>query len=545
MDVAAHFREVAAAAVDEFLLSNPEVATYLGDHRSDDELTDRSDAGMKASADNARAHLDALDGIDASQLDPQDAVDHGMLTTAMRQRVFSYDELAEHRWNPLVYNLGEALYPLVARAERPAEVRLQALAGRLARIPDVLASARSQLDNPPLVHVETAIGQNAGALHLVDVEVPALLAEVPSLRTTVEPARQLAHDALTAHTSFLQSLLEEARGDFRIGAGRFATKLALALDSDIAPEVVVQRAKDNVAQITEELYALSRESYGARTTDDCTERRAAIKTMLDGIGEDRPDDATIVGRAEVALDEATAFVRDHDLVTLLEGERTEIQEMPAFRRGVAVAYCDAPGPLEDAGVTFFAIAPTPDDWSAQRKESFYREYNNALVRNLTVHEAMPGHMLQLAHARRFSGSTQVRKVFRSGSFIEGWAVHAERIMVELGFGGRAVQAQRLKMQLRMSINAILDASVHAGDMTEAEAMRLMTVDGFQEEGEAAGKWRRACLSSSQLSTYFVGYAELADLLARRPRDLSDKQAYDALLSHGNPSPRRLAQLLAW
>jgi uncharacterized protein (DUF885 family) len=158
---------------------------------------------------------------------------------------------------------------------------------------------------------------------------------------------------------------------------------------------------------------------------------------------------------------------------------------------------------------------------------------------------MPGHMLQLAHARRFDGSTQVRKVFRSGSFIEGWAVHAERIMVELGFGGRAVRAQRLKMQLRMSINAILDASVHAGDMDEAEAMRLMTVDGFQEDGEASGKWRRACLSSSQLSTYFVGYAELADLLARRPRGQSDKQVYDALLAHGNPSPRGLAQLLAW
>jgi uncharacterized protein (DUF885 family) len=158
---------------------------------------------------------------------------------------------------------------------------------------------------------------------------------------------------------------------------------------------------------------------------------------------------------------------------------------------------------------------------------------------------MPGHMLQLAHARRFQGSTLVRKVFRSGSFIEGWAVHAERIMAEAGHGGPAVRAQQLKMQLRMSINAILDAGVHAGGMTEDEAMRLMTEDGFQEEGEASGKWRRACLSSTQLSTYFVGYAELADLLARRPSGRSDKQVYDELLAHGNPSPRRLAALLGW
>jgi uncharacterized protein (DUF885 family) len=226
-------------------------------------------------------------------------------------------------------------------------------------------------------------------------------------------------------------------------------------------------------------------------------------------------------------------------------QATQIQEMPEFRRGVAVAYCDSPGPLEDGGVTFFAIAPTPEDWPADRRASFYREYNDALVVDLTVHEAMPGHMLQLAHARRFTGSTLVRKVFRSGSFIEGWAVHAERIMAEAGHGGPAVRAQQLKMQLRMSINAILDAGVHAGGMTEAEAMRLMTVDGFQEEGEAAGKWRRACLSSAQLSTYFVGYAELTDLLARRPPGRSDKQVYDEMLSHGNPSPRRLGQLLGW
>ena len=196
-------------------------------------------------------------------------------------------------------------------------------------------------------------------------------------------------------------------------------------------------------------------------------------------------------------------------------------------------------------MTFFAIAPTPDDWTVERKDSFYREYNDALVVDLTVHEAMPGHMLQLAHARRFHGSTLVRRVFRSGSFIEGWAVHAERIMAELGHGGPAVRAQQLKMQLRMSINALLDAGVHAQGMTEAEAMRLMTVDGFQEVGEAAGKWRRACLSSTQLSTYFVGYAELADILARRPAGRSDKQVHDELLAHGNPSPRRLAQLLAW
>ncbi|MDQ1701164.1 MAG: hypothetical protein QOF57_416, partial [Frankiaceae bacterium] len=543
-DVPSQFRAAAAAATDDFLTSSPELATYLGDHRHDDRLTDRSDASFAAAADSARGHLALLAAIDVAALDLQDAADHGMLTTALRQRVFAYDELAEHRWNPLVYNVGEALYPLVARTERPAEVRLRALAGRLAGIPELLAVAHDQLGVAPAVHVETAIGQNAGALHLVDVEIPALLEQAPGLADVVEPARAAASEALRDHTDFLRAALPGSTGEFRIGPERFAAKLALALDSDLAPDEIVARATANVAEVTAQLYEVARTSFGAAATADPAQRRAAIAAMLDRIAEARPDDASIVARAEAALEATTRFVRERDLITVLE-QATQIQEMPEFRRGVAVAYCDSPGPLEDGGVTFFAIAPTPEDWPADRRASFYREYNDALVVDLTVHEAMPGHMLQLAHARRFTGSTLVRKVFRSGSFIEGWAVHAERIMAEAGHGGPAVRAQQLKMQLRMSINAILDAGVHAGGMTEAEAMRLMTVDGFQEEGEAAGKWRRACLSSAQLSTYFVGYAELTDLLARRPPGRSDKQVYDEMLSHGNPSPRRLGQLLGW
>jgi uncharacterized protein (DUF885 family) len=127
----------------------------------------------------------------------------------------------------------------------------------------------------------------------------------------------------------------------------------------------------------------------------------------------------------------------------------------------------------------------------------------------------------------------------SGSFIEGWAVHAERLMAEAGHGGPEVRLQQLKMQLRMTINTILDAGVHSGDMTESQAMELMTGRGFQEEGEAAGKWRRACLTSAQLSTYFVGYTELADMFAR----LGPISQYDGVLSHGSPPTRLLRPLL--
>jgi uncharacterized protein (DUF885 family) len=201
--------------------------------------------------------------------------------------------------------------------------------------------------------------------------------------------------------------------------------------------------------------------------------------------------------------------------------------------------------------TFVAVSPTPASWPADRVASFYREYNRHMVHNLVVHEAMPGHYLQLQHSRRFTGSdTAIRAALRSGSFTEGWAVYAERLMAEHGYPGegdpRAVRMQQLKMQLRTLINAILDASVHAHGMTEAEAMALMTGRGHQEEGEAAGKWRRALLTSAQLSTYYVGYTEIsdlaADLKAAHP-GRAEREIHDQMLAHGSPPVRLLRTLI--
>ena len=278
---------------------------------------------------------------------------------------------------------------------------------------------------------------------------------------------------------------------------------------------------------------------------------SVVRQVLDRLAEDVPDDGTILGFCRDALADQIAFVTDRRLVTVYD-DPVEVIAMPEIDRGVAIAYCDSPGPLEPAPLaTFIAVSPTPADWTPQRVASFYREYNRHMVHNLMVHEAMPGHYLQLQHSRRFAGSrTAIRAALRSGSFVEGWAVYAERIMAEQGYRGdgdpRAVRMQQLKMQLRSIINAILDARIHGHSMTEAEAMALMTERGHQEEGEAAGKWRRALLTSAQLSTYYVGYTEVSDLSASlRALDpgLDEREVHDRMLAHGSPPARLLRTLV--
>jgi hypothetical protein len=289
---------------------------------------------------------------------------------------------------------------------------------------------------------------------------------------------------------------------------------------------------------------------------DPTER---VRAVLDAVAAGAAvGDADVLDRCRAHLADLTTLVREHALVTVPD-DAVEVIEMPEVNRGVAVAYCDPPGPLEPdlpAGgppPTFFAVAPTPAGWTPDRVASFYREYNDHMLRNLSVHEAMPGHVLQLAHARRFRGSTPARAALRSGTFVEGWAVYSEGLVADLverlepgSVPALALRLQQLKMMLRTTINAILDVRVHTRGMSEHEAMALMTRRGHQEEGEAAGKWRRALLTSTQLATYYVGQAELSalatDLRAVRPQT-PVAALHDELLAHGCPAPRLLRGLL--
>jgi uncharacterized protein (DUF885 family) len=537
--------QLTAAVLDELLERHPEWATILGDHRYDDRLGDQSPAGRTEELAWAGRRLADLESVDDAALDVAGRVDVEIVRTALRSRTLDLESLRDTEWDALVANPGTAIYTLLARDFAPLGDRLRSAAGRLTAVPGRLRDARASLGAMPRVHVETAIGQFTGTRTLIATELDSALAEEPSLRTEVAPARDSAVAALDEHIEWLRARLEVADGDPRLGADRFSRKLALTLDTASDADAVLARAEADLERVEAQI-----EETAARLDSGAADGR--VRRVLDRLAaEGHVDDATIVGACVEAMAQTTAFVRAQDLVTVHD-DPVEVIVMPEIHRGVAVAYCDPPGPLETTPLpTYFAVSPTPADWTEERVASFFREYNAHMLQNLTVHEAMPGHVLQLAHNARYESVVPVRKALWSGSFVEGWAVYAERVMVEAGYRADeglndALRMQQLKMQLRMTINAILDARVHAHGMTEDEAMRLMMVRGHQEEGEAAGKWRRALLSSAQLSTYYVGYVEVSDvardLAAARP-DLSVRERHDAMLAHGSPAPRHLRTLL--
>ncbi len=548
------FQQIAHDYIEGYLAANPEEATELGDHRFDDKLTDYSPEARArdlAHAKEARQKLEAL--ADLSQLTGANKVDLRLLKDKIDYEIFAFEVLKEWEWNPLVYNqsLANSIYLLVARDFAPAEQRIPNLRKRLEGIPAVISQAKANLKHSPKIHTETAIEQTQGAISLVREGLSPLLNQAPQAAEDLGPVQEKTAKALEDYKTWLQKdLLPRSDGDFRIGADKFRKKLRFALASDLSMEEIMKRAQADLAQTQKAIYETAlpfyKKFFPNADKAALNDKKKVTTAVLDKLAEQHPDDNTVVGYAQKVVREATDFTKQHDLVSVPD-KPLDVIVMPEFKRGQGIAYCDSPGPLEHNGKTFFAVEPTPKDWSAQRKESFFKEYNNYMIRDLTVHEAMPGHYLQLAHSNEFRAPALVRAIFQSGTFVEGWAVYCEQLMAEQGYGGPEVKMQQLKMRLRVICNAILDQGIHAKNMSEKEAMDLMMKEGFQQEGEAVAKWKRARLSSAQLSTYFVGVTEHLDLRDRaKARDgtaFNLKKYNDTVLSFGSPPVKYVRELM--
>jgi uncharacterized protein (DUF885 family) len=221
--------------------------------------------------------------------------------------------------------------------------------------------------------------------------------------------------------------------------------------------------------------------------------------------------------------------------------------MPKFQQGNAVAYCDSPGPLDKGQDTFYAISPIPDEWTDAQATSFLREYNSYMIHDLSIHEAMPGHWLQIDHSNQ--DKSVLRAVLSSGPFVEGWAVYGEGVMADENYldGDPLFKLTVLKMRLRSITNTLLDIGIQTEGMSREAAMDLMMKGAFQQEREAAGKWVRAQLSSTQLLSYFSGYEEhmaMREEAKKRWGAKFDLKAYhDAALAHGSPPARFVRELI--
>jgi uncharacterized protein (DUF885 family) len=545
--------------IDEMPALNPVGATRLGDHRFDGQLNEVSAEAQAEEAKFIRRYQAEMAGIDRDGLSRANQVDYALLAHELESSLWSIEQLQPWAWNPLEYTqlTGGAIYSLMAREFAPIEQRLGHAADRLEQFPRLLEQVRGTLvpARVPQVHAETAVRQNKGVLSILDNMVKPALGALPEAeQERLVTAMETASAAIETHQEWLENmLLPNAKGEFRVGPDVFDTRLAFALNTPLAREQIRERAESEFHRVRGEMYQVARAIYAEQyplaklpETPDEAFRQVIIRAALEVAYRDLPPRDGIVETAKAQIEQATQFVRDHDLVEVPD-DPVEVIIMPEFARGFSIAYCDSPGPLDTGQKTFYAISPIPEQWDDKQVNSFLREYNVYSMQDLTVHEAMPGHFLQLAHSGRYPST--LRAVLQSGTFIEGWAVYAEQLMVNAGYNDNDPRQKliALKWLLRSVTNALMDQAIHVDGMSREEAMDLMVEGGFQEEREAALKWVRAQLSFTQLSTYMVGYLEHIDLHAEVKKawgeEYTPRKYHDTLLSFGSPPVQYARALL--
>ncbi|AVH89787.1 DUF885 domain-containing protein [Stenotrophomonas maltophilia] len=557
--VDAAFADLSKRALDTWMQLSPVSATQIGDHRYDSELDDLSAAGQQKTLAAYKALLGELDKIEVAKLGRENQVDAAILRNQLQSEIWNAEVLQSGKWDPQLYNgiAGSAIYGLMAREFAPLPERLKSATARMEKLPAIFAQARENLDpaRVPKIHAETVAKQNKGILSIVDTFITPHIGELPQAdQQRLQAAIDGLKKAVDEQQTWLdKTLVPNAKGDFRIGAEKYDQKLKFALSSSLSRQEIGERARAELKRVREDMYGIAQTvlkdkpgapEMPAQPTDE--QQQKAIEAALELAYADKPARDKVVDDAKASLEQSTAFVREHDLMTLPDAP-VDIILMPEFQRGVAVAYCDSPGPLDKNLKTFYAVSPIPDDWNDKQVDSFLREYNSRMIHLLSIHEGTPGHYLEGWHSAKFPST--LRAVLRSGLFAEGWAVYTERMMQEQGYlnNDPLFHLVQLKFYLRTISNAILDQGVHVDNWDREKAMHLMTHDAFQQESEAAGKWVRAQLTSAQLPTYFVGAQEHFDTRKAVQEKLGDKfnlKAYhDQMLSYGAPPVRFARQLM--
>ena len=555
-----HFHTLADEILAGFFEHNAVFATDIGMHEHDARWPDLTEAGRSAwlaFLADARGRLEALD---LESLSRDDAIDRRILLDNVDAARFRAEVLREDSWNPLtyVYLYGSGLFALLARPFAPLPDRMRSAAARLAALAASLDQAREALTTGgprPLsrFHTEKAVERMEGIADLARSAVKeAEGLSDPALLASVREAADAAIAAVAAFRDWLRNeLLPTATGDVRLGPELYAAKFKHALQSDTTPGELEQLAQHEYHRVRDEMVHLARDLWPAWMGDaePPADDNTAVRAVLDAIAKDHPAEDELLDWCRGEQSRIEAFVAERDLVGLAD-EPMQIVWTPQFLRAFGGAMLIPPGPLDKGLDSYFAITPIPADWSAERRESYLREENARQLRLLTIHEAVPGHYLQLAYANR--SSSLVRAVFSSGVFAEGWAVYVTQLMMDAGYGADdpALMLVHWKFYLRAVINTLLDIGLHAGDLDEAEAMELMTVGGFQEEGEAANKWDRARLSSTQLCEYFLGSVEMHRLEAEAHhrseaagRPFVYRPYLESVLAHGTPSMPVIREIL--
>lgn len=510
---------------------HPDEAVGVGYYKYAERLPAPDDAERRKALAFATVWLRNLELVDRKDLPLADRVDLALVRNQLEASRWQLNELKAYTWDPSEYNVGPAFGLLLGTEYAPLEARLRTVSRRLAHVPAYYKAAAANLRNPSLEHTELAILQNQGALGVFG---EAFEKQVQGSGLTPEEKARLEANAVKARTA-IQGYLDHLAGlvkdlkvhpgrSFRLGKDLYGKAFDYEIQADCTAEQLYQRALAAKETLLARMDELARQLWPKYFAAEALPegRLERIGRMVSRLSEQHVAPAGFVAEVKRQIPLLEAWVADHKLVDLDPSKPLVVRETPGYMAGIAGASISAPGPYDPKANTYYNV--TPLSGTPAEQESYLREYNDYTLQVLNIHEAVPGHYVQLLHANK--APSRIEAVFGNGAMIEGWAVYAERMMLESGYGGGTPELWLMysKWNLRVVCNTILDYGVHALGMTEAQARDLLVREAFQERTEADEKWHRVQVTSVQLTSYFAGYSAIYGL--REELKAQRKEAFD-------------------
>ena len=534
----------------------PEWANSEGYHKYDSVLVVPNQQQRDKELAFCKTYLDSVHGFDLKALSASNQIDYHLIENQLQSTVWSINEFKAYQWNPSSYNVGEGFALLLSEKYDPLDQRLHSFNLKLTHVPEYYKTAEQNISNPTIVHTDLAIQQNEGSIDIFEKDLRDSLAKshLPDAeKQEIKTKAIAAVAAINQYVSWLKNdirtkLNEQTARSFRIGKELYDKKFAFDLQSSYTPEWIYAKAlvrKDEIhAEMAKLAIQLWPKYFGNAAMPD--NRLVLIRKVLDTIATHHVVRDSFQAAVEKQLPELIAFINKKDLIFIDPKKPLIVRQTPAYMEGFSVASINAPGPYDKEANTYYNVGSLKNK-TPEQAESHLREYNRYTMQIINMHEAIPGHYTQLVYANQ--SPSLVRSIFQNGNMVEGWAVYCERMMLEEGYGDNSPELWLMyyKWHLRSVCNTLLDYGLQVKNLTEADAMRLMVDEGFQEQAEATGKMRRAELSQVQLCSYFTGFSEIYDFREEVKKKegpaFNLKVFHEKFLSYGSAPVKYIKELM--
>jgi len=557
------FDGLASQFMIESLVLSPVNASQAGYHRHtsadgktielDAMLDDLGPDGIRAQHEFNVKWRDRFAAIDRKSLSREQAADLQLISDNIGFSLLELDRIQSYRHDPTTYVefIGNALFLPMTQSYAPAEVRMGHVLARMEQIPRALDQARQMLADGDPVKTSTALEENAGNIDLIRETVKEAIPAGSPLMARYNAVAPKSIKALEEFSTWLRDDYSKrpSKVTWRLGPELYAEKFRLVMETPVSSEQTLVNAEKEMIAVRADMLRIAepmhREMYpdhGDHADLHGTAREnLIISEVLARISDDHVQPADLLPHIEGELNSIIAFIHEKKIVDLGPRNNLRVIPTPPFMRGTySVAGFHAPPPLEPGAEAQYWVTPIDPSTPPEKAESKLREYNNYTLKWLTIHEALPGHYVQFEHANDVQPESRrlLRAVLGNGAYIEGWAEYIAQIMMDEGFSNNdpKFRLTMRKIRLRLLANTILDIRMHTRNMTDDEAMELMTKRAFQTQAEADGKLLRAKLTSVQLVTYYVGlhdWLELRkDYKAQAGTAFTNAEFHDRALNEG-------------